>query len=211
MQNQVSFSTHKIIFSVFFIFAAIMTSVLVFHGRQKTKPPIISADHGVIFSVPRDIKSFELLAKNNRAFTQQHLLGHYTLLFFGFTHCTTICPTTLDRLSLAYAKIHASDPQLQIAMISLDPERDTQDKLSTYVQSFHPDFIGLTGKIQEIRKLQAQFGIHSERDDNDPNNYQLQHTPSILLINPKGKWIGIFSYNLKPNILADDILLSIKS
>lgn len=210
MLRQPTFSTNKIMFSVFFIASVLISSVVIFHARQKSSPPIITAEQGLLFPVAREIKAFELQTKTQTAFTRQQLLHHWTLLFFGFTHCASICPTTLDVLDRAYTKLHGLYPDLQVLFVSLDSERDTSEIVANYVQRFNPAFIGGTGKIHEIRKLQAQFGIYSERDHSGPN-YQIQHTPTLLLINPDGKWAGTLKYNLTPESLTEAIANSVKA
>ncbi len=196
-------STNKIIVFIVFICAAIMTSLFVFHLRQKAEQPVLSPDIGILFPIARDIKSFELMTANNQPFKLKDFYHHWTLLFFGFTHCSNVCPATLDMLDRAYTQLQHKFPTLQVVLISLDPERDTPESLSRYTHSFNPHFIGVTGNIQELRKLQSQLGVFSARDDTSKtNNYQLQHTSSIMLINPQGKWAGFFKYGLKPDQLA---------
>lgn len=209
MQNNQTVAIHKIILFVVFISAAIMTSLFIFHLRHPAEKAAISPDEGLLFSVAREIKPFDLLSADQQKFSQQNFLHHWTLLFFGFTHCASICPTTLDLMSRAYGELHEKYPSLQVVLISLDPDRDTPEKLSKYTHSFHPDFIGVTGKIQDIRKLQSQLGIFSAREDSS-SNYQIQHTPSIMLINPEGKWAGVYKNGMNPKQLASAFESSMK-
>jgi protein SCO1/2 len=197
MDRQPTISNSTIFALVAFICAAIMTSLFVFHMRENT-PPSLKDEEGMLFSAPRDIKPFELVSATGEFFTQQNLRGHWTLLFFGFTHCASICPTTLDLLKRAYVKLHPTIPNLQVVFVSLDPERDNLPSLRSYTSAFHPDFIGVSGKTQELHKLQSQLGIYSERD-NATQNYQILHTPNILLINPQGQWSGIYRNELPLN------------
>jgi protein SCO1/2 len=208
MQNTQNFSTNKIIVLVVFICAAIITSLFVFHSRNKQSvQSLLSPEVGIIFPVARDIKPFKLESANQQLFSQQNLLHHWTLLFFGFTHCSNVCPTTLEMINRVYHQLQPDYPNLQVVLISVDPERDTPESLASYTQAFNPKFMGVTGKIQELRKLQSQLGIYSARepqssdstDGNNNSNYQIQHTSSILLINPQGKWAGLFKYGLNPD------------
>ena len=112
-------------------------------------------------------------------------------------------------LGRAYQKLYATYPNLQVVLISLDPERDNLQTLSTYTHSFNKNFIGATGQIQELRKLQSQLGIFSERDTTS-SNYQLQHTSSILLINPQGKWAGLFKFGMNPEQFTQAFTEAIK-
>lgn len=191
-------STNKIIAFVVFVCAALITSLFVYHTSHKPILTVINDGDATIFPVARDIKPFELAAATtNQPFTQHDLLNHWTILFFGFTHCSSICPATMNMLGHAYPLLQKQYPNLQVVLITLDPERDTLSKLSRFTTSFHPSFTGVTGKIQNIRKLQSQLGIFSVRDTTRTNNnYQIQHSSTILLIDPRGKWAGIFKYGM---------------
>jgi protein SCO1/2 len=208
MKNTPIISTQKIIVFVVFVCASLITSLFVYHSSQKNIHPVLSSDIGLIFPVPRDIKSFELMTANQQKFTEKDFYQHWTLLFFGFTHCASVCPTTLDLMNRAYHDLHAKYPDLRIVLVSVDPERDTPESLTQYVQGFNHDFIGVSGKVQDIRKLQSQLGIFSARDSAS-NDYQIQHTSSIMLINPKGKWAGVFKFGLTPSDLIKGIETSI--
>ncbi|VVC76807.1 hypothetical protein AQUSIP_21340 [Aquicella siphonis] len=208
--TQQTISNSKIIVFVVFVCAALMTSLFVYHASQKPAQPALSPEIGMLFPAPRDIKSFELATANNQPFTEKDFYHHWTLLFFGFTHCASVCPTTLDLMNRAYSGLHEKYPDLRVVLISVDPERDTPESLAKYTQSYNPDFIGVTGKIQEIRKLQSQLGIYAARDpDANGDNYQIQHTSSILLINPQGKWAGLFKFGLKPDELVKGVSASL--
>lgn len=202
-------ATNKIIVFIVFLSAALITSLFVYHASRKTTPHLLSSEVGIKFSVPRDIKSFELLTANNEKFTEKDFYQHWTLLFFGFTHCASVCPTTLDVMKRVYAGLHDKYPDLRVVLVSVDPERDSPESLANYVHGYHPDFMGVTGKIQNIRKLQSQLGIYSARENSSSDNYQIQHTSSILLINPQGKWAGLFKFGLTPDDLKKGIEISL--
>ena len=199
MQNNPTISTNKIIFFVVFICAAIMTSLFVYRANHKMSSEPLANESRVVFPVARDIKNFELVSSDGNKFTQAAFQNHWTLLFFGFTHCSSICPTTLGMLSRAYDKLHVTYPNLQVVFISLDPERDDVKTLSTYTQKFNAAFISATGKQQDVRKLQSQLGVYSAATEGSD---QIQHTPSILLINPEGKWSGLLKQDMTPDQFA---------
>lgn len=201
MSTQSTFSTNKIIVLVVFTCVAIMTSLFIFHLQHKPKAIQLSSDYGTLFPVPRDLKPFEL-TMGDKKFSQKDFNGHWTLLFFGFTHCSNVCPATLDMMNRAYTTLHEQIPNLQVVLVSLDPERDTAEKLANYTRSFNPHFIGVTGELKDIRKFQSQLGIYSARDAAKEENYQIEHTSSIMLINPQGKWAGLFRFGIKPNEFA---------
>lgn len=210
MQEQ-TVSIHKIIVFVVFVCAALITSLFVFHISHSSKPAALAEGEGTLFTAPRDIQAFELAAGDASSFTQKNFLKHWTLLFFGFTHCDNVCPTTLEKLNRVYGKLHTTYPTLQVVLISLDPERDTPTVISHYTHSFNPNFIGVTGSMQALRKLQSQLGIVSVRDSTDSTHYQLQHTASIFLINPQGKWAGLFNNGLTPDQFSKAFETSVRA
>lgn len=212
MQHKHIFTINKIVIFVVFISAAIMTSLFIFHSSHKAVKTTLSSGNGTLLPAAREIKSFKLVTANQQKFSQNDFRNHWTLLFFGFTHCSNVCPATLDMINRAYDKLHADYPSLQVVLISLDPDRDTPTSVADYAHSFNANFIGVTGKIQEIRKLQSQLHVISIRDpESSENNYQLQHSSSILLINPEGKWAGIFKFGMKPDEFVQAFDESVKS
>lgn len=202
MATQQQISNNKIIFFVVFICAAIMASLFVVRARHVETQPIIPEEQGLIFTAARDIKDFNLVRTNGTAFDKKALYGHWTLLFFGFSHCSSICPTTLDLLKRTYAILHPQFANLQVVFISLDPMRDNPATLNAYLQKFDSAFIGVSGKLNEIRKLQSQLGVFAELSMPQQNNYQFTHSAAILLINPHAQWSGLFKATLQPQQLA---------
>lgn len=205
-----TFTTHKIFLLVAFIAAAIMTSLFLFHLKHKPSALVASTNERTIFPVARNIKAFEFLS-DEKKFTQKDLLGHWTLLFFGFTHCSNVCPATLDMLKTAYPSLQQAIPNIQVVLISLDPDRDDAKALSGYTHAYHPDFIGVTGDLKELRKLQSQLGIFSARESQSQDNYQIEHTASIILINPKGQWAGLFKFGISATDFSRVAIESVKA
>ena len=203
------FSPNKIVIYVSLLSAALITALFISH-THKPETPILNPDDGTIFSLAREIKPFNLVSDKGETFKLNNFYNHWTLLFFGFTHCENVCPTTLSILNRTYRKLETIYPNLQVVLISLDPERDNPNALASYVRAFNPQFIGVSGKISELRKLQSQLGIFSARD-NTAKNYQIQHTSSVFLINPKGEWSGMFRFGLNPERLSQDVITSVKA
>ena len=114
--------------------------------------------------------------------------GRWTLVFFGFTYCPDICPTTMGVLARATSKM--SDPPAVI-LVSVDPERDTVSAMDAYVRSFSPTFRGLTGEFDQIVLLASQLNVaFGKVPGPDPDGYLVDHSASIAVINPKGKYVG---------------------
>lgn len=203
MHKNQTIATPKIILFVAFISAALFSSLFIFHFKQQAKENFSSND-ALLFPVAREIKPFELITGENNKFTQKNLLNHTTLFFFGFTHCSNICPIALSMLNVVYQQLQNEYPHLQVVFISLDPERDTPKTANDYAHSFNPKFIGTSSSVQELRKLQSQLGIYSAQDGSNDKNYQILHTPSIILIDHKGRWAGTLKY-AKADIFANTL------
>mgnify|MGYP003899743021 CR=1 FL=1 len=172
--------------------------VLVMFFFSKLRVPELSADEmrtqGVfILPTPRDIGPFELLDHTGAAFNRQSLEGHWSFIFFGFTNCPDVCPTTMAILNETYSKLKdAEKDNLQIVLLTLDPERDSVEKLADYVPYFNQDFIGVTGNKHLIRRLTAEINIAYSQVPLGNNEYTIDHSSQIVLINPKGDYHGFF-------------------
>lgn len=203
---------YKIVTFIVFICAALFASLFVYHASQKQASNVVSANgNSVLLPVGRDLKPVQLVNANGKDFTERDFNGRWTLVFFGFTHCSSVCPITMEMISKAYPALHEAIPNLQVVLVSLDPERDDKATLSKYVQSFHPEFIGVSGKIENVRKFQSKLGIYSAREENSGSNYQLQHTSSIMLINPEGKWVGMFKFGMNPEEFSKEVKSGVTS
>ncbi|MCF8482015.1 MAG: SCO family protein [Rhodospirillum sp.] len=130
---------------------------------------------------------FDLVAQDGRVMTDQDLLGDYALIYFGYTYCPDICPTTLQAVSDALDSLpEAVARRIRPVMISVDPERDTPEKMGAYVSLFHPRMIGLTGDRAHVEEAMRAYGILSERVDGTPNGYDMDHSALLFLMGPDG-------------------------
>ncbi len=168
-----------------------------------------SAIDATVFTTPRAIIPFKLTDNQGNTFTNKNLQGHWTFLFFGFTHCPMICPTTMALLNKVYTKLKTLNKasNVNVVLVSIDPQRDTVQRLNQYVHTFNKHFIGLTGSKAEIDKLSQQLGIVAMRipgKTKAQNDYDINHSGAILLVAPSGKLIALFSMPHKAdNIVAD--------
>ena len=139
--------------------------------------------------LPENFKSvpeFSLLTNDNQAITHQVLEDKWTVAFFGFTHCPDICPATLAAMNSVLASLDPSVAEPQVIFVTVDPVRDTVEKLTEYVAYFNDDFIGISGNLTDITKLTSALGIVASYTalESDPNQYTVDHTASMLLIDP---------------------------
>lgn len=147
----------------------------------------------VVLNSPRIFSDFELVDHQGELFNQERLQDVWSIVFFGFTHCPDICPTTLATLNDTYSKLKDREQErLQIVMISIDPERDTVEKLAQYVPYFNDEFIGVTGNKHLIRRLTAELNIAYNQVPLDSGDYTVDHSTQLVLINPKGHYHGFF-------------------
>ncbi|MGB0449396.1 MAG: SCO family protein [Porticoccaceae bacterium] len=144
-------------------------------------------------STPRVFSDFELVDHRGAPFRLENLQDKWSIVFFGFTNCPDICPTTMATLAEMYADLGESEKeQLQVVMISLDPERDTVEKMAAYVPYFNEDFIGVTGDPNFILRLTTQLNIAYTQVPLGEDNYTVDHSTQLVLINPKGHYHGFF-------------------
>lgn len=168
-----------------------------------------------VFSEPRYFPQFTLTDDNKQIFTNSQLDDHWTLMFFGFTNCGGICPTTMAELAKVFRLMPESVQQYhpQLVFVTVDPVRDTPEKMHAYLNTFHPNFIGLTGEPSSLAKLRRQLGILAM--DREPNGKESQdnidHSGTILLINPRGQYVGVFSMPHDAKAIVDDMILLMKT
>ena len=148
-----------------------------------------------VFDHPRMFKSFSLLNHKGEAFTPDSLKGKWSLVFFGFTNCPDICPTTMATLAKLLKNLDESVvEETQVVLVSVDPARDTVDVLSKYVPYFNPDFIGVTGDFIEIKRLATQLNVAFAKvvTNHEKGEYTVDHGATVALINPRGHYHGFF-------------------
>lgn len=153
---------------------------------------MLRANGAVVFNTPRVFSDFTLQDHNSRAFTQKNLEGKWSLLYFGFTQCPDICPTTMmDLNNVMQALPVALQENLQILLVSLDPARDTPEILAQYVPYFNPKFIGVTGDFLTIRRFANQVNVAFSKVTQG-DDYTIDHAGNIVLINTRGDYHGFF-------------------
>ena len=164
-----------------------------------------------IFDTPRDPGAFTLLDHRGAPFTKESLKGDWTLLFFGFTHCPDICPTTLYDLSKVKAALierGLSEKDVQFVFISVDPARDKAAKLQRYVEYFDPSFLATTGSVGQLTNLTRQLGSPFRAEPETAENvYEVTHSSAIYLVDPKGQYAGIISPPFVTADVADQFVL----
>lgn len=186
----------RILITVFCILAFIALVMTLFLNKMLS-PRIMSSEElrvngAIAFENPRILSDFQLIDHNAKVFDKDSLLDKWTLVFYGFTHCPDICPTTLADLSRVYMDL---DPEIrdqtQVLLITADPARDTTEILSQYVTYFNPKFMGITGDFLEIKKLASNLNVAFNKVITE-NGYTIDHTGNVMLINPLGHYHAFF-------------------
>jgi protein SCO1/2 len=172
---------------------------LAFH--RIVSPTVLSnaqlAENGLfVYDIPRAVAPFALTDHEGAPFTQERLKGSWSLLFFGYTFCPDICPVTLATIRQFEQLLQQEDPeaaaQLQVAMISVDPQRDTAEKLAAYMGYFSADYVGVTGQYIDVFNLGRQLNVAFGYTPTENGDYLVNHSGEIILINPDGEFHGFF-------------------
>ncbi len=140
------------------------------------------------------IDKVHLIDHNGEPFRRTTLKNKPSLLFFGFTNCPEICPTTLADLSEITKKVSSSDDAINIIFVTLDPKRDNKEHLKDYVQYFDSNIIGVTGDKIEIKKFAENWGVFYESINTSNNSYTINHTATVFMIDALGNFRGTISW-----------------
>jgi protein SCO1/2 len=185
----------------FFLMVMVVTYVM-------TKPPERPAElEGVLRPDFKLLQPFKLTDHNNAVFDEQKLQGKWSFVFFGYTSCPDVCPATLYVLSSVHGllvdEIGKTPEDMQVLFISVDPARDTPEKLAEYVTYFNKDFISATAEKTEIDKLARQFGAgYIFEEEVAAGIYNVSHTSAIFLVDPFGRLAATFSQPHQPTTIV---------
>jgi len=160
---------------------------------------------GTMVPNPQPLPQIELIDMFEKPFTNHYFNQHWTFLFFGYSSCPGICPLTLDAMHQISQRLHAGN-QVQFVFISIDPDHDTPARLKQYLQQPRfkgTPFLGVTGKKPHIEELAYTLGIHIAQSK-DSHSEPIEHSGTILLVNPEGNLAAIFTSSEKPHAIAHD-------
>ena len=148
---------------------------------------------------------FQLTDQNGQTVTDKTLQGKPSLVFFGFTHCPDICPTSLFEMSEVLKALGKDADKLNAYFVSVDPERDTPDAMKTYLGSFDPRLKGLTGDPAAVAKMTTAYRVYSKKVPLKDGDYTMDHTALIYLMDRNGKFIAPFNLKRTPDEAAADL------
>lgn len=150
---------------------------------------------------------FTLVDSGGKSVSDTDFRGRLMLIYFGYTFCPDVCPTTLGMEARAFDQLSPDQrKEIQPIFITVDPDRDTADQMAQYVGNFMPDLIGLTGSPDQIKKVMLEFRVYARKVDENGGNYTVDHSSVLYLIGRDGKFIRPFS----GNISSDDLAAALK-
>jgi protein SCO1 len=179
------------------------TATAVAVGARAGRAPEL---HGTLLEPPLPAAEFLLTsAGGDRTGPQEHR-GRIVVLFFGFTSCPDVCPLTLQRLAGAMRSLGDRGDDVQVILVSVDPDRDTPEAVNDYARSFDPRFIGVTGSETELREVASRYGIFFAANPVEgESGYSVDHTASTLVLDRRGRLAMIWPFDTAEEELASDL------
>jgi protein SCO1/2 len=155
---------------------------------------------------PRPVDNFTLSGADGKPFTHSDLRERWTLIFAGYTYCPDVCPTTLTQLKETMTKLGDDAGSLQILFLSVDPERDTPERLAKYVHYFDPRFRAATGPVPALENLGKALGfVFAKVPGKTPDSYTIDHSAAMMLVNPQAQLAGYIVPPFATDALAHDL------
>ena len=148
---------------------------------------------------------FRLIDQNGATVTEEKLKGHPSLVFFGFTNCPEVCPTTLFDISEVLNKLGPDAGKVNALFITVDPERDTPEKLKDYLSSFNPHLTALGGDAAAVAAVAKAYRVYYKKIPQDGGTYTMDHTAIVYLMDKQGNFVAPFSLKRRPEDSAADL------
>jgi protein SCO1/2 len=174
------------------------------------------SDTTLVYQQPREVNPFKLYDQNEQLVDNQSIAGKWNLVFLGYLSCPDICPMTMAKLSRVLPELNdVSLLPVQVLFVSVDPKRDTAEKRKQYVEYFNPDILGVGAEHKNLFPFVRNLGLMYSIPDDDAESYFVDHSASVILINPAGKIAAIFKPEVKlgqvPTIDSDVIIADFTS
>lgn len=187
-------------------FAVALVALLTVGSAATASTPRLKAG---VFEPARQAPDFSLASSAGHELRISQYRGKVVLLAFGFTSCTEVCPTTLNTFALARRKLGPAAADVQVVYITVDPQRDVAARLSKYLGSFDPTFIGGTGTQEQLAAVRKSYGISAERK-NIGSDYTYAHSSFTYLIDRTGRIRALMPYGHSPDDYANDLTILLK-
>ncbi|NUQ86817.1 MAG: SCO family protein [Anaerolineales bacterium] len=161
--------------------------------------------HGTVIQSPERSFDFTLTSAQGDV-SPSDFRGKIVLLYFGYTFCPDVCPGTLGNVAQALRDLGAKADEVQLIMVSLDPERDTPEKLAEYMDHFHPSFIGVTGSKEQLDEVASLYGVYYQKTEgSSATGYLIDHTATLLVLDREGYLKLVFPFGVTAKEIADDL------
>ena len=203
--------------SLFWIISALAASALILgvwtSYRLTATAPVtatrtVATKSATVIPNPRPLKPFLLTDHKGEPFSNAELQRHWTFIFFGYTHCPDVCPTTLATLNQAARLLQKDQPEHapRFVFVSVDPERDSLERLADYIPYFNANFLGVTGEQTALQKLTGQLGVLYRKVTEEPaaSSYLMDHSASVVLTDPQGRLNALFGAPHDAESIAHD-------
>ena len=186
----------KIILGTFAIIAGLAAGIYFFRPHTF---------HGTVIQSPEPSYDFTLTGANGDVSLSDYR-GKLVLIYFGYTFCPDICPATLANVGQSLRELGKKADHVQLIMVSLDPERDTPEKMKAYVAHFDPNFIGVSGNLADLEAIWEELGVFVEKEDTgSAAGYLVSHTSSVYVLDRNGNLILMFPYGTSAVDIASDL------
>ena len=189
-----------ILMRIFFLFCILL---LVACGEHDVPSPY----HSIDVTVPLGQADFHLIDFNGKPRSLEDFRGKVVVMFFGYTHCPIVCPTTLADLALVMRMLGKDADRVQVLFVTIDPEHDKPELLAKFVPYFYPSFLGLYGNAQATAQAAKAFGVSYEKQYYKKGGYTFSHSDGTFLIGTKGKPLLLSRYEQPAELLVQDIRL----
>lgn len=162
--------------------------------------------HGTMLQSPQPVQDFTLTGSTGSPVSLSDLRGKHVVIYFGYTYCPDVCPTTLNDLRKMVNALGKQAEDVQVMMITVDPERDTVEQLASYLKYIDPSFLGMTGTMEEIKAVATQMGAFFEkRETGGATDYLVDHTSTTLVVDEKGFLRLVWPYGTAGADMAADL------
>jgi cytochrome oxidase Cu insertion factor (SCO1/SenC/PrrC family) len=179
---------------VLFAAAAVVMALLGAWGYEQTEP-----GSGVRLAIGGP---FSLVDGDGHAVSDSDFHGRVMMIYFGYTHCPDACPTALSDMALALEKLGPERNRVQPIFITVDPERDNGAALKDYVAAFGPDFVGLTGTLEQLKPIEAEFRVYAAKHPTQDGDYDMDHSSIIFVMDGTGRFVTNFTQETDPDRMA---------
>ena len=179
-----------------FVAGLVLFSAVIFIVTGRSPTPIAMSTVG---------GPFKLVDQNAKPITEQDFKGEPFLVFFGFTHCPDVCPTTLFEVSEIFRALGPDAKNLRAMFVTVDPERDTPAVMKDYLASFDPRIVGATGDVDAITAAEKSFRVYAKKVPTDGGGYTMDHTAIVYLMNKDGRFVAPFNMKRRPEEAAAEL------